>query len=262
MIFRQLFDPETASYSYLLGDEVTREAVLIDSVAEQLERDVSLLRELDLKLVFALETHVHADHVTAAGQLREKLGARVAVSRRSGVHNADVLLGDGDWISFGTHRLEARATPGHTSGCMTFVTEGMAFTGDSLLIRGCGRTDFQEGDARTLFHSVRSRILTLPGTTALFPAHDYRGRTQSSVAEELRFNPRLGADRTVESFIELMERLTLSYPKHMDEAIPANLYAGLAPGARPKPQAPSHVAEVMRELGRQDAGDNWLGAGI
>ena len=261
MIFRQLFDPETASYSYLLGDELTREAVLIDSVAEQFDRDVAIIKELDLRLAYALETHVHADHITAAGRLREALGARVAVSRSSGVKNADLLLGDGDWIAVGAHRLEARATPGHTSGCMTFVTEGMAFTGDALLIRGCGRTDFQDGDARTLFHSVRSKILTLPANTALFPAHDYKGRTQTSVAEELRFNPRLGSSQTVESFIELMGRLTLSHPKKMDEAVPANLYAGLAPGARPKPQAPGHVAEVMRELGRQDA-DSWMGEGI
>ena len=162
------------------------------------------------------------------------------MSRRSGVHNADLLLGDGDWIAVGSHRLEARATPGHTSGCMTFVTDGMAFTGDALLIRGCGRTDFQEGDPRTLFRRCRDRILSLPATTALFPAHDYRGRTQTSVAEELRFNPRLGADRTVESFIELMDRLTLAYPKNMDEAIPANLYAGLGPDAPPNPQGPGH----------------------
>jgi len=261
MIFRQLFDPETASYSYLLGDELTREAVLIDSVAEQFDRDVAIIKELDLKLVFALETHVHADHVTAAARLREALGARVAVSSGSGVQNADVLLRDGDWIAVGAHRLEARATPGHTNGCMTFVTEGMAFTGDALLIRGCGRTDFQQGDARTLFHSVRSRILTLPESTAIFPAHDYRGRTQTSVGEELRFNPRLGTGKTVESFVELMGRLTLSYPKRMDEAVPANLYAGLAPGARPKARAPSPVAAVMRELGRQDA-DAWMGEGI
>jgi len=261
MIFRQLFDPETASYSYLLGDEMTREAVLIDSVAENLDRDVAIVRELDLKLVYALETHVHADHVTAAGRLRDALGARVAVSKRSGVQNADLLLGDGEWISFGTQRLEARATPGHTGGCMTFVTTGMAFTGDALLIRGCGRTDFQEGDARTLFHSVRSRILTLPETTALFPAHDYKGRTHTSVGEELRFNPRLGSARSVESFIELMGRLSLSYPKRMDEAVPANLYAGLPPGERPKPQAASPVAQVMRDLGRQDA-DAWMGEGI
>lgn len=262
MIFRQLFDPETATYSYLLGDELTREAVLIDSVAEQFDRDVAAIKELDLRLVLALETHVHADHVTAAGRLREALGARVSVGKSSGVKNADLLLGDGDWIAVGSHRLEARATPGHTNGCMTYVTEGMAFTGDALLIRGCGRTDFQEGDARTLFHSVRSKILTLPPNTALFPAHDYMGRTQTSVAEELRFNPRLGAGQTVESFIELMGRLSLSYPKRMDEAVPANLYAGLAPGARPKAQpAPAAVAQVMRELGRQDA-DAWMGEGI
>ena len=144
---------------------------------------------------------------------------------------------------------------------MTFVTEGMAFTGDALLIRGCGRTDFQEGDARTLFHSVRGRILSLPESTVIYPAHDYRGRTQTSVAEELRFNPRLGADKSVESFIALMERLTLARPRRMDEAVPANLYAGLAPGARPSAQSPGHVAGVMRELGRQDIGED-LGAGI
>lgn len=261
MIFRQLFDPETASYSYLLGDELTREAVLVDSVAEHLERDVAILAELGLRLVFALETHVHADHVTAAGRLREALGARVAVSRASGVKNADVLLGDGDWLAFGSRRLEARATPGHTAGCMTFVTEGMAFSGDALLVRGCGRTDFQDGDARTLWHSVHSKIFTLPESTALFPAHDYQGRTQTSVGEELRFNPRLGTGQTVESFIELMGRLSLAYPKRMDEAVPANLYAGLAPGQRPKPQAPSPVARVMRDLGRQDA-EAWMGEGI
>src|SRR5262245_45783164 len=263
MIFRQLFDPESSSYSYLLGDEITREAVLIDSVAEQLERDMALLRELDLKLAYALETHVHADHVTAAGHLREKLGARVAVSKFSGVQNADVLLSDGDWLAFGSHRLEARATPGHTSGCMTDVTHGMAFTGDALLIRGCGRTDFQQGDARTLFHSVRSKILTLPESTTLFPAHDYRGRMSTSVGEELRYNPRLGTGRTVEQFIELMGRLTLSYPKRMDEAVPANLHAGVAPGARQKTAAPASrpVAQVMRDLGRQDA-DLGVGEGI
>jgi sulfur dioxygenase len=261
MIFRQLFDPETSSYTYLLGDPVSREAVLIDSVSAQLERDLMLLRELELRLVCALETHVHADHVTGAGRLREALGASVAVSQRSGVRNADRLLADGDWIAFGAHRLEARATPGHTAGCMTFVTDGMAFTGDALLIRGCGRTDFQEGDAATLYRSVRGRILSLPESTALFPAHDYRGRTQTTVAEELRFNPRLGAGKSEASFVELMAGLTLAYPKRMDEAVPANLYAGLGPDAAPGPHGPGSVAEVMEELGRQDA-ENWMGAGI
>lgn len=261
MIFRQLFDPETSSYSYLLGDELTREAVLIDSVSGQLERDLSLVRELDLRLVHALETHVHADHVTAAGRLREALGARVAVSERSGVRNADRLLADGDWIAFGAHRLEARATPGHTSGCMTFVGDGVAFTGDALLIRGCGRTDFQEGDAKTLYRSVRTRILSLPEATVLYPAHDYRGRTRTTVGEELRFNPRLGTAKSEASFVELMHGLTLAYPKRMDEAVPANLYAGLGPDAPPSPHGPGSVAGVMEDLGRQDA-EHWQGAGI
>jgi glyoxylase-like metal-dependent hydrolase (beta-lactamase superfamily II) len=262
MIFRQLFDPETSSYSYLLADERTREAVLIDSVAEQLERDLSLVRELELRLVYALETHVHADHVTGAGRLREALGARVAVSERSGVHNADQLLRDGEWLAFGGHRLEARATPGHTGGCMTFVADGLAFTGDALLIRGCGRTDFQEGDSATLYRSVRERILSLPETTALYPAHDYRGRTQTTVAEELRHNPRLGSSKSREAFVQLMAELKLAYPKRMDEAVPANLYAGLGPGAAPSPHGPTPVAAVMQQLGRQDAAENWLGAGI
>jgi sulfur dioxygenase len=261
MIFRQLFDPETSSYSYLLGDERTREAVLIDSVAGQLERDLALVRELELRLVYALETHVHADHVTAAGRLREAVGARVAVSEKSGVRNADQLLRDGEWIAFGAHRLEARATPGHTGGCMTFVADGMAFTGDALLIRGCGRTDFQEGDAKMLYHSVRTRILSLPEGTALYPAHDYRGRTLTTVAEELRFNPRLGTSKSEAAFVELMSELRLAYPKNMDEAVPANLYSGFGPGAPPSPHASSAVADVMQELGRQDA-ENWQGMGI
>jgi glyoxylase-like metal-dependent hydrolase (beta-lactamase superfamily II) len=257
MIFRQLFDPETSTYSYLLGDERTREAVLIDSVREQLERDLALVGELDLRLVFALETHVHADHVTGSGLLRERLGARVAVGERSGVRNADLGLADGDWIAFGSHRLEARATPGHTGGCTTFVGDGMAFTGDALLVRGCGRTDFQEGDARALFRSVRSRILSLPDATLLFPAHDYKGRTVTTVAEEKRFNPRLGLARSEESFVELMRGLALAPPKRIDEAVPANLYSGVGPAA-PGGQGP--VAGLMAGL-RQDA-EHWQGAGI
>jgi glyoxylase-like metal-dependent hydrolase (beta-lactamase superfamily II) len=257
MIFRQLFDPETSTYSYLLGDERTREAVLIDSVREQLERDVTLIGELGLRLVFALETHVHADHVTASGWLRERLGARIGVGERSGVRNADLGLADGDWVAFGSHRLEARATPGHTGGCTTFVGDGMAFTGDALLVRGCGRTDFQEGDALTLFRSVHSRILSLPDATLLFPAHDYKGRTVTTVAEEKRFNPRLGLERSAESFVELMRGLALAPPKRIDEAVPANLYSGVGPAA-PSGQGP--VAGIMAGL-RQDA-EHWQGAGI
>jgi glyoxylase-like metal-dependent hydrolase (beta-lactamase superfamily II) len=144
---------------------------------------------------------------------------------------------------------------------MTFVGDGMAFTGDALLIRGCGRTDFQEGDAKTLYRSVRTRILSLPEPTILYPAHDYRGRTRTTVGEELRFNPRLGTARSEASFVELMRGLTLAYPKRMDEAVPANLYAGLGPGAPASPHGPGSVAGVMEDLGRQDA-EHWQGGGI
>ncbi len=259
MIFRQLFDPETSTYSYLLADEATREAVLIDSVREQLERDLTLLRELGLTLVYALETHVHADHVTASGRLREETGAKIAISADAGVSNADVGLRDGDAVRFGSHTLEARATPGHTNGCMTFVCReaGMAFTGDALLIRGCGRTDFQQGDAKMLYKSVHDKILSLPDDTALYPGHDYKGRMLTTVAEEKQFNARLGTGKTERQFEEIMNGLNLAYPKRIDEAVPANLESGL----RVPEMSPGAVAKVMDELGRQDA-EVWMGAGI
>lgn len=228
MLFRQLFDPESSTYTYLLADEATREAVLIDPVLEQVERDLSLLEELDLKLVHALDTHVHADHVTALGTLRERTGARTVLSERSGVGCADVYAKDGDRIRFGACELEVRETPGHTDGCVTYVTSdhSMAFTGDALLIRGSGRTDFQQGDARHLYRSVHEKIFTLPEQCLLYPGHDYKGRTVTSVAEEKRHNPRLGGGRTEDEFVEIMAKLALAYPKKIDVALPANLQCG------------------------------------
>jgi glyoxylase-like metal-dependent hydrolase (beta-lactamase superfamily II) len=263
LIFRQLFDPETSSYSYLLADEVTREAALIDGVREQLERDATLIRELELELRYTLETHVHADHVTSSGRFREALGSRVVVGAAAGVANADLELADGAALELGSLRIEARHTPGHTGGCVSWVceAEGLAFTGDTLLIRGCGRTDFQSGDAHALFRSVRERIFSLPDATRVYPGHDYRGRTVSSVAEEKRFNPRLGLERSEQEFAAIMDRLDLAYPRHMDEAVPANLMSGLgapAPAAEPEPAT---VASVMESLGRQDA-EMWQGMGI
>ncbi len=263
MLFRQLFDPESSSYSYLLADSASREAVLIDAVREQLERDLALLAELELRLVFAVETHVHADHVTASGLLREKLGARVVVGARAGVETADLALDDGAGVRFGRHWLEARATPGHTAGCVTWVCSdaGMAFTGDALLIRGCGRTDFQQGDARRLFRSVRERVLTLPDETLLYPAHDYRGRTVTTVAEEKRWNPRLGLARSEQEFVAIMDGLQLAYPKRMDEAVPANLRSGLAPAVASARRA--SVAQLIAEqTGQQDTGEVAFGLGI
>ena len=228
MIFRQLFDPQSSTYTYLLADPATREAVLIDAVFEQAQRDAALVNELGLKLRWTLETHVHADHVTGAWLLREKLGSRIALSRASGAEGADKYLENGERIAFGKQNLEARATPGHTNGCMTYVLDdqSIAFTGDALLIRGCGRTDFQQGDARTLFHSVRGRIFSLPDGCLLYPGHDYRGLTQTSVGEEKLFNPRLAESIGEGDFVGYMQNLGLAHPKQMAIAVPANLKCG------------------------------------
>ncbi len=262
MIFRQLFDPETSTYSYLLADEVSREAVLIDSVREQLDRDRTLLRELELVLRLALETHVHADHITAAAYLREEPGCRVGVAASAGVSNADLYLRHGEVLRFGACELEARWTPGHTDGCTTYVCHAarMAFTGDALLIRGCGRTDFQQGSPQTLFRSVREQVFSLPDDYLLYPAHDYRGRMVTTVQEEKRWNPRLGLARSSEDFVRVMGELKLAYPKKMDVAVPANLRSGLSEPSAAPPSEPS-VASVMQTLGRQDA-EIWIGMDI
>lgn len=228
MIFRQLFDPDTSTYTYLLADGDTREAVLIDPVRERAERDTALLGDLGLQLVYVLETHVHADHVSSAALLRDRTGCRIVVSVHGGVPCADVLVDEGDVIRFGSQRLWVRATPGHTKGCVTYVSDDrcMAFTGDALLIRGCGRTDFQDGDPRRLYRSVHDKIFTLPDGCAIYPGHDYQGRTMTTVSEEKRFNPRLGGLRTVEEFVEIMERLDLPRPARIDVAVPANQRCG------------------------------------
>jgi glyoxylase-like metal-dependent hydrolase (beta-lactamase superfamily II)/rhodanese-related sulfurtransferase len=228
MIFRQLFDAQSSTYTYLLGDAASREAVLIDPVFEQARRDAALLGELGLELAWTLETHVHADHVTGASLLRQKLGSRIALSRASGAEGADRYLVPNETIRFGNRALEARATPGHTGGCMTYVLDdrSMAFTGDALLIRGCGRTDFQQGDARALFRSVREQVFSLPDECLVYPGHDYRGLTASSVGEEKRYNPRLAESVGEGDFVGYMSHLGLPHPKQMALAVPANLKCG------------------------------------
>jgi sulfur dioxygenase len=228
MIFRQLFDPQSSTYTYLLADPASREALLIDPVFEQARRDAALIDELGLKLAWTLDTHVHADHVTGAWLLRDKLGSTIAVSKAGGADGADRYLAPDEKIAFGKRHVETLATPGHTSGCMTYVLDdqSMAFTGDALLIRGCGRTDFQQGDARTLFRSVRERIFALPERCLVYPGHDYRGLSVTSVGEEKLFNPRLAESIGEDDFVGYMTHLGLAHPKQMEAAVPANLKCG------------------------------------
>ncbi len=232
MIFRQLFDRETCTYTYVLGDPSTRRAALVDTVREHVGRDLALLEELGLTLSAVMETHVHADHVTAAGELRRRTGATCHVPRLGGAPCADVPLGDGDVVRVGAVALRVLATPGHTSGCVSYlVSAGDAepdsvLTGDALLIRGCGRTDFQEGDAGRLWDSVHTRLFGLPDAMRVYPAHDYRGMTVSTIGEERRHNPRLGGTRTRPEFIALMAALDLPPPARIAEALPANRACG------------------------------------
>ena len=241
MIFRQLFDSQSSTYTYLLADSATLEAVLIDPVFEHARRDAALIGELGLKLRYTLETHVHADHVTGASLLKQQLGSQIALSKDSGAQGGDRYLVDGDSLAFGRRSLEARATPGHTCGCMTYVLDerSMAFTGDALLIRGCGRTDFQQGSAHQLFRSVRDRVFSLPDSCLLYPGHDYRGLTVSSVGEEKKHNPRLAESIGEDDFVGYMSNLGLAHPKLMDIAVPANLRCG-----RPEKEASPLAADT------------------
>jgi len=231
MLLRQLFDHETWTYTYLLADEETGEAVLIDPVIDQLERDIKLLDDLGLKLVYTLDTHAHADHITGSGLLRKRLGSKAVVGANAGTEGADELVNDGSKLRFGGLALEVRATPGHTEGCVTYVTSDHkhAFTGDALFIRGTGRTDFQQGSAERLFRSIHDKIFTLPDDTIIWPGHDYRGLTFSTVGEEKRLNPRVGDGKTEAQFAEIMDNLNLPAPKKIDVAVPANLHCGIVP---------------------------------
>lgn len=248
LLLRQLFEPRSCTYTYVLADEATRDAVIIDPVLETVPRDRRLLEELGLTLRYAVNTHCHADHVTGSGALRSALpGCRSVISGNSGAR-ADLLIGEGDTLRFGAFALQVRPSPGHTSGCVTLVMDdrSMAFTGDALLIRGCGRTDFQQGCARTLYRSVHTQIFTLPDHCLLYPAHDYTGQTVTTVGEERRLNPRLTLSE--EEFVRLMEGLQLPRPKLMDIAVPANLRCGIQDGPAPllddsahTPPSPAHT---------------------
>lgn len=226
MLFRQLFDAATSTYTYLIADPQTQEAILVDSVLEQVDRDRQLLSELGLTLKYCLETHIHADHVTGTAQLREATGCAGIVPEYAQATCANRFIKDGEVLQVGQVRVEAIATPGHTDSHMAYLVKGThLLTGDALFIRGCGRTDFQSGDAGTLYDSVTQRLFTLPDSTLVYPGHDYRGHTVSTIGEEKQWNPRfVGRDRA--SFAQFMASLNLPNPQKMMEAVPANERCG------------------------------------
>jgi len=228
MIFRQLFETETSTYTYLLGCERTRRAVLIDPVASEMDDYIQLLQALNLELIYTLETHVHADHITASGLLREKLGSKSVVHRDAGALCADLLVTDGVPLQVGDLEFEVRHTPGHTSGCVSYVMSDRVFTGDALLIGGSGRTDFQQGDAGQLYDSIIRKLFSLPPDTLVYPGHDYQGNTVSTIKQEMAKNARLGSGKSREDFIAIMQDLKLAYPRFIDKALPANRSCGLA----------------------------------
>lgn len=226
MIFEQFFEPDSSTFTYLLGCEHTRQAVLIDTVECDVEKYVAALHQHDLTLVYTLETHVHADHVTAADTLRKRLGSKSVVHRDAGAMCGDLLVTDGIHVQVGSIDIEVRYTPGHTNGCVSYYVGDRIFTGDALLIGGCGRTDFQQGNAGQLYDSIHKQIFSLPDETLIYPGHDYNGNTVSTVGQEKRENKRLGGEKSRQEFVEIMANLKLAYPKQIDVALPANQACG------------------------------------
>ena len=233
MLFRQLFDRETYTYTYLVADRIGGKAILIDPVKEEVPKYLQLLEELDLELLYAIDTHVHADHVTALGELREKTGCTTVMGKQSAADCVTMRVEDGDVLKFGDLEIKALYTPGHTDDSYSFLMDDRVFTGDTLFIRGTGRTDFQNGDARAQYESLFGKLLKLPDETLVYPGHDYKGWTVSTIWEEKRFNPRLQV-KSVDEYVELMNNLNLPNPRLMDVAVPANRQCGMT---APQPTA-------------------------
>lgn len=234
VIFRQLFEPVSSTYTYLLGCPDTGEAVLIDPVMPAWQRDLQAVNALGLRLVMTIDTHIHADHITSAAMLRREAGSRIALPALDALPCTDVPMHDDVPLRVGGLELRPLHTPGHTDTHFAVLAGERVFTGDALLIDGCGRTDFQSGDARALYESVHGRLFRLPGETLVYPAHDYQGRRVSSIEQERQRNPRLGGGRTLEEFVALMAGLELPYPKFIDYAVPGNRQCGRCPDELPE----------------------------
>lgn len=247
MIFGQLFEPLSCTYTYLLGCEDTRLALLIDPVVNSIDRDLAELGRLGLTLAFTLETHIHADHITAALHLKQRVGSRIAAPAFDGLACVDVGVAEGTPLRVGTIAIHPLHTPGHTDGHHAYrvidASADRVFTGDALLIDGCGRTDFQNGDAAALYRSVRDKLFTLPGDCLVYPGHDYQQRHVSSIAQEKARNPRLGGTRTLAEFEAIMAGLNLPYPKFIDHAVPGNRQCGVCPADLPD-QLAAYCARV------------------
>jgi sulfur dioxygenase len=261
MIFRQLYDTTSSTYTYVLADKDSLEAVVIDPVFEQVNRDLALIRELGLKLLYSIDTHCHADHVTGSWLMARRTGCKIGVAAAVGAENIDVEFTHGDRIPFGEHHLEVRSTPGHTAGCLTYVlgNQSVAFTGDALLIRGCGRTDFQQGDAAMLFDSITGQIFSLPEYCLIYPGHDYSGRTVTSVTEEKAFNPRIGGGASKSDFVGYMNAMQLPHPKRIDIALPANMVSG-KPEAGDLPAQPDWAPVRVTFAGVPEVEPEWVAA--
>jgi sulfur dioxygenase len=234
MIFRQLFEPLSSTYTYLLGCEETRVAALIDPVYPTWERDLGVLHSLGLRLAYTIETHIHADHITSALRLKKEVGSKIAYPAIDRCECADIGVEEGRPLEFGNIRLTPLYTPGHTDDHFSYLLGNQVLTGDALLIDGCGRSDFQNGDASTLYRSIHEKLFALPDDTLVYPAHDYNDRRVSTIAQERKRNPRLGGEKPLEEFVELMNGLGLPYPKFIDHAVPGNRLCGVCPTDLPE----------------------------
>jgi len=249
VLFRQLFEPISSTYTYLLGCEETGQALLIDPVLPTWERDLEIIRALGLRLRYTVETHIHADHITSARQLKQAVGSLIAGPALDRLACTDALLEEGKPLQLGSIRLDPLHTPGHTDNHFSYRLGDRLFSGDALLIDGCGRTDFQSGDAATLYRSITQKLFSLPDETLVYPAHDYEGRRVSSIGQEKVRNARLGGGKSMADFVRIMDELKLDYPKFIDHALPGNRACGACP-----PDVPAQLQEYCAEVGKSRQG--------